>query len=94
MTGVQTCALPISNSKNHQYRLTNFLNKGWVREEDMSDSKYENLKVLTSDHIKESYQKLKEEMAAKVLGTYCLPPMQQQAQGFVAQTIDEILQTK
>lgn len=80
---------------NQVYRKSNFLNKGWVLETD--NEPYANLKALTTDKIKESYQNLKEEMAAKMLDAYGLPPMQQQkeyAEGFIAQTVNEILQPK
>lgn len=71
------------------YRKNKFLNTGWVLE--TPNEPYANLKALTSDQIKDSYQKLKEQAVMAAIG---LPPMQQQAQGFVAQTVDEILQTK
>jgi hypothetical protein len=77
---------------NQIYRKNNFLNQGWVLETD--NEPYANLKALTSDKIKESYQNLKEQMAAQMLEAYGLPPMQQQSQGFVAQTVNELLQTK
>jgi hypothetical protein len=76
---------------NQIYRKNNFLNQGWVLETD--NEPYANLKSLTSDKIKESYQNLKEQMAAQMLETG-LPPMQQQSQGFVAQIVNEILQPK
>lgn len=80
------------DNPNQVYRKSNFLNQGWVLETD--NEPYANLKGLTSDKIKESYQNLKEQMAAQMLEAYGLPPMQQQSQGFVAQTVDELLQTK
>ena len=84
------------NNPNQIYRKNGFLNKGWVLETPVDE--YAGLRSLTSDMIKESYQKIREEMAAQVMG---LPPMQQQgvytitkeameSVGITAQTMDEL----
>lgn len=65
--------------QNQKYRLTNFLNKGWVLETPVEQG----LNVLTTDQIKDSYEKLKEQAIAAAFG---LPPMQQQKS-----YLDEIL---
>jgi len=74
---------------NQIYRKNKFLNEGWVLE--TPNEPYSNLRGLTADMIKDSYQQLKEQMAAQMLESYGLPPMQQQSQGFVAQTVDEVM---
>lgn len=76
--------------QNQVYRRNNFLNKGWVFEKDL-----EQPNVLTRDLIKESYQQLKEQLAAKALDAYSTSsPVPYSNQGFVAQTVDEILKSK
>ena len=86
-----------SNNPNQKYRKDKYLNTGWVLE--TPNDEYAGLRSLTSDMIKESYQKIREEMAAKVMG---LPPMQQQGTytitkeamesvGITAQTMDDII---
>lgn len=76
--------------QNQVYRRNNFLNKGWVFEKDL-----EQPNVLTRDLIKESYQQLKEQLAAKALDAYSTSaPVPYSNHGFVAQTVDEILKTK
>ncbi len=56
---------------NQIYRKNNFLNQGWVLE--TPNEPYANLRGLTGEQIAASYQKLKEEMDAKMLDAYGLP---------------------
>jgi hypothetical protein len=75
------------------YRKNKFLNEGWLLETTREEP-YANLRGLTGEQIAASYNKIKEQMAANMLEAYGLPPMQRQSQGFVAQTVNELLQTK
>ena len=86
----------LTNGKNHRYRLNKFLNSGWVLETANKTPEYEPLKPLTIDQIKDSYQKLQEEVMANVLTG--LPPMQQQTQtmadpyqAIIAQSVADLL---
>ena len=73
------------DNPNQIYRKNKFLNEGWVLETDVTPVSSE-YKALSSDMIQDSYQKLKEEIAAKALEAYGLPAMQQQKS-----YLDEIL---
>jgi hypothetical protein len=74
---------------NQIYRKSNFLNQGWVLETDKKEEQsYGNI-------LMQSYEKLREEMAVKALEAYSMAaPVPYDNQGFIAQTVDQILQTK
>ena len=72
------------------YRKNKFLNTGWVLETPIEMS----AKVLTNDQIKDSYEKLKQEVVANMLtayGSYTITKQDLDNAGITAQTIDELL---
>ena len=69
------------DTPNQIYRKNKFLNEGWVLETDITPEVNQVIQG-TGDSLLNAYQQWKQQN----------PPMQQQ--GFVAQTVDEILQTK
>ena len=76
------------NNPNQVYRKNKFLNEGWVLE--TPNEPYSNLRSLTTDQIKDSYQKIKEEMAVKALEAYGLPAMQQQ-KSYLDEIMDAVI---
>ena len=71
------------------YRKNKFLNTGWVLETPIEMS----AKVLTNDQIKDSYEKLKQEVVANMLtayGSYTISKQDLDDAGITAQTMDEL----
>jgi hypothetical protein len=90
---IQNKILKINNdqkSKNHQYRLSNFLAKGWT----LDDGSKKTLLDAQREVIRESFEKLKQEAIGKVMiaGTeYTINKQTLDDAGITAQTVEDTM---
>ncbi len=78
------------NSKNHQYRLSNFLTKGWT----LDDGSKKTLLDAHREAIRESFEKLKQEAIGKVMiagAEYTINKQTLDNAGITAQTMEDTM---
>lgn len=78
------------NSKNHQYRLSNFLTKGWT----LDDGSKKTLLDAHREAIRESFEKLKQEAIGKVMiagAEYTINKQTLDNAGITAQTMEDVI---